>query len=285
MLRFSLPQTFTALMFFAILWTDTLLLGASRSLAEVGVYTIVGSLLQPATLVATAIGQMFAPRIAAEDARGDRATLGVMLKRVTYWNTAVSIPLFAMLAVIPGALLALFGPRYVSGAYALAILSIGQLINTCAGPLGQLINMSGRPYITAVNNAFVALLNLVMCAVLIPKYGMTGAACSTATALTLANLIKLVQVRVIFRLSPFRSSTVRTLLAIAVASAVALAMKPLPWPNALAEVVAISSVLMLVYGAVMWRFGTSAEDRELLVTAWRRIKRRAVRATPRPQGA
>src|SRR5262249_12296486 len=141
MLRFSLPQTFTALMFFAILWTDTLVLGHYRSNAEVGVYAIVGGLLQPATVVATAVGQMFAPRIAAEDAKGDVATLGKMLQRVTYWNTAVSIPLFVTLAVLPAPLLSLFGPQYVAGAAALTILSIGQLLNTAMGPLGQLINM------------------------------------------------------------------------------------------------------------------------------------------------
>ena len=65
-------------------------------------------LLIPATLVSTAIGQMFAPRIAAEDARGDRQALGTMLKRVTHWNTAVSLPFFATLALLAGSLLAIF---------------------------------------------------------------------------------------------------------------------------------------------------------------------------------
>ena len=58
---------------------------------------------------------MFAPRIAAEDARGDRATLGLMLKRVTYWNIALSLPVFLVLLLLPGPLLGLFGPRYEDG--------------------------------------------------------------------------------------------------------------------------------------------------------------------------
>ena len=60
-------------------------------------------LLSPAQTVSTATGQMFAPRIAAEDARGDRSTLEVMLKRVTYWNVSLAIPVFALLLLVPEA--------------------------------------------------------------------------------------------------------------------------------------------------------------------------------------
>ena len=57
------------------------------------------------------------------------------------------------LLLLPGPLLRLFGPGYATGATALAILAAGQLFNAATGPLGQLINMSGRPYLTLVNNA------------------------------------------------------------------------------------------------------------------------------------
>src|SRR3712207_9298863 len=97
---------------------DTLLLARFQSAAEVGIYAIVTRLIGPAMLVTTAVGNMFAPRIAAEDARGDRTALALMLKRVTYWNTAVSIPFFATLVLIPEQLLALFGSTYRSGATA-----------------------------------------------------------------------------------------------------------------------------------------------------------------------
>ena len=102
MLAFSLPQTLTTMLLQTILWTDMLLLGRLRTAAEVAVYTIAQRLLSPAQIISTATGQMFAPRIAAEDARGDRENLGRMLKRVTYWNLAASIPVFALLLVLPG---------------------------------------------------------------------------------------------------------------------------------------------------------------------------------------
>jgi O-antigen/teichoic acid export membrane protein len=274
LLRFSAPQTLTSTLFFAIVWMDTLMLARFRSAAEVGIYAIIGRLMTPATLVSTAVGQMFAPRIAAEDARGDHGVLQTMLKRVTYWNTAVSIPFFVSLMLLPVPLLGLFGPRYKAGATALAILSAGQLVNTAAGPLGQVINLSGRPYVTMLNNALVGALNVGGCIVLIPRFGMAGAAASTAGALTLVNLIKLVQVRVMFGIMPFRRDSLRLVLAAFSAAAIAapVAFAP-PWPGAAAELLAAGTVLFLGYLVIVWALGVGDEERELFTKGRVRIAR------------
>jgi stage V sporulation protein B len=277
-LRFSLPQTMTAMLFFILVWTDTLLVGRFRTAAEVGVYTIVGRLLTPATLVSTAIGQMFAPRIAAHR---DRETLSAMLKRVTYWNTAVSIPFFTIMMIAASPLLALFGPTYRSGAGALAILSAGGLINTAAGPLGQVINLSGRPYITLMNNAAVAAINIAVCLILIPRYGLVGAAIGEATALTLVNAIKLVEVRVLLDMSPFRLDCARAFAAAGMATACALPLVVLVhWNSPLLESAAVTSLLFLAYGWFALRLGMSEEDRQIFDAGIARFGRlRRVRAT------
>jgi len=253
LLRFSLPQTFTSLLLQTILWTDTILVGRLRTAAEVAVYTIVQRLLSPAQTVSTSTGQMFAPRIAAEDARGDRATLGEMLKRVTYWNVSLSIPVFGLLLLVPGPLLHLFGRGYSTGATALAILAAGQLFNAATGPLGQVINMSGRPYVTLANNAAVAALNIVGCVILIPRYGINGAACSTTASITLVNLVKLVQVRFLFGINPFRAETVRAIAAGVVAvGAAAPVVLLVAWPSALAEVAVATLIVLPLYAVVFW---------------------------------
>jgi O-antigen/teichoic acid export membrane protein len=277
LLRFSLPQTLTTMLLYTILWTDTLLLGRLRTAAEVGVYTIAQRLLSPAQTISTSTGQMFAPRIAVQHARGDRATLGSMLRRVTYWNLALSLPVFAALLLLPGPLLGLFGSAYEKGAAALAILAAGQLFNAATGPLGQMINMSGRPYITMLNNAAVAALNIGGCLVLIPRYGVTGAACSTTAAVTLVNVIKLVQVRVIFGLSPFSSRSVAAVGAALLAAGVTTPLVLLaPWSNDLAEVAVAGAVLVVAYAACFWSLAANAEERALL----RGGRRRAAPAAP-----
>jgi O-antigen/teichoic acid export membrane protein len=274
MLNFSGPQVLTSALLFVMLWTSALLLARYGTATEVGIYTVIGTLLLPATLVAQAVGEMFAPRIAAEDARGDRDSLAKMLKRVTHWNTAISIPCFAALAVMPGPLLSLFGSTYRDGATALAILGMGQLLNTVAGPLGQVINMSGRQYLTATNNALVAAINLGAGLLLIPRYGMTGAAIATSVALTLVNLLKLVEVRVMFGFHPFREDSARTFAAAAIAGAVAAPASVLAdGPAPLVEVLYVGSLLFAAYVAALWALGVSDEDRELFGLGRRKIAR------------
>jgi len=264
-LRFSVPQTLTTMLLNAILWTDILLLSHFRPAADVANYRIAQQLLSPAQTISTSTGQMFAPRIAAEDARGDRGTLGLMLKRVTYWNIALSLPVFAVLLLLPEPLLGLFGVRYEVGATALAILAAGQLFNAATGPLGQVINMSGRPYITMANNAAVAALNIAGCLILIPRYGMTGAAISTTGAITLVNTLKLVQVRMIFGINPFRRDS---LLALVAAVLAALAVSPLiaVWPgsSALLEVLVLGTLLLVVYLGLFWLIAAGSEERALI---------------------
>ena len=278
LLAFSAPQTMTALFFFGVARLDTLLLARFASASEVGIYSIATRLLAPASLLSTSIGQMFAPRIAAEDARRDRAALGMMLKRVTYWNTTVSLPFFAALAVIPAPLLSLFGEQYADGATALAVLAVGQLVNTAAGPLGQVINMSGRPYITMPNNAFVTLLNVGVGLVLIPRYGLVGAAVSTAGALTVGNAVKLVLIRTIFGLTPFRADTAKTLLAGAAATVAAATVAFVPaWPNALLASMVGLLALFAVYVFALRVAGLHDDEREV-VAATKAVVRGRVRA-------
>ncbi len=274
MLRFSLPQTLSVMLFWGVLWTDTVLLGRFGTAVEVGIYAVATRLLMPASAISTAVGQMFSPRIAAEDARGDRATLSRMLKRVTYWNTSVSIPIFLTLALIPGPLLSLFGETYSLGAATLAILAIGQLLDTAAGPLGQVINMSGRPHINMMNNAAVAGLNVVACLVLIPRYGMEGAAVSFAFSLALVNAIKLAQVRILFGIYPFRADTLRTLAAAGVAAgAAAPAAYLVDWTSPFLEVAVTTAIIFLVYAQAVRILGLSPEDRELFEAGRARIGR------------
>ena len=275
LLNFSVPQVMTAALFFFILWTDTLLLGHFETASKVGVYAVVGSLLVPATVVSTAVGQMFAPRISAADGRGDHETLARMLKRVTHWNTAISLPFFTALAVLSTAALGVFGHRYTVGATALTILALGQLLNTAAGPLGQVINMSGRQYLTMTNNAMVAGLNVLGCLLLIPPYGLAGAASSTALSLTLVNCIKLLEVRLLFRMHPFERSTAALFAAAALAAAATVPIALIPaWPGYLMEVVVGGTVLFGLYFLAVWRFGLTDEDRGLLLRGRARLRRR-----------
>ena len=117
-----------------------------------------------------------------------------MLQRVSYWNLAVALPILGSMAVLREPLLALFGRGYEAGAAPLVLLVIGQLVLNAAGPLTAVINLSGHPRVTLFDNALVFGANLVLCIILVPRYGMAGAAASTLVALCSVTLIQVGQV-------------------------------------------------------------------------------------------
>lgn len=273
-LRFALPQFLNSKVFWAVNRAEAFVLARYVSAETVGIYAIVHSLVAPVQHIAHSVSSMFAPRVAAREARGDMATLATMLKRVTNWNTAMSLPWFAFLMVVPAPLLGVFGGVYEEGATALAILALAQLVNTSFGPLGMVMNMSHRQYINLANNILAGALNVAVCLYLIPRYGMPGAASSFAISLTLVNVLKAIEVRIIFGIHPFRGATLNVFLAAAAAMAVALPVSFLPeWPDPILRILASGAALFVTYFIALRTFGLTEEEQELMALGRARIKR------------
>jgi len=88
-----------------------------------------------------------------------------------------------------------FGAEYADGAAALALISVTMLTATAKGPVDVLLLMAGRSR-TSLGNAAAALaVDLALCAVLIPHYGVLGAAVAWAAANVLRNTLAVTQTR------------------------------------------------------------------------------------------
>jgi O-antigen/teichoic acid export membrane protein len=274
MIGFSWPQTLSQSLYLATLWTDTLVLAHYGTAHQVGIYGLVVALLAPVSQLTVAVSQAFTPRIAGTHARGDNASMAQMLQRVSYWNLAVALPILGSMIVLRDPLLALFSHGYQAGAAPLVLLAIGQLVLNAAGPLTAVINLSGHPRVTLFDNALVFGANLVLCLILVPRYGMPGAAASTLIALCSVTLLQVGQVARLFRIHPFRDDQLRALAAGGVAALATSALTLLSWPAPLFEVVAGGLVFVAVYAAGIAALGVRDETRELAQRARDRLLRR-----------
>ena len=104
-----------------------------------------------------------------------------------------------------------------------------------------MINLSGHPRVTLFDNALVFGANLALCIILVPRYGMAGAATSTLVALCSVTLLQVGQVARLFRIHPFRDDQLRCLAAGLLAALVTAALTLLPWPSSLLEVASVDS--------------------------------------------
>ena len=170
--------------------TDIIMLGVIRSDEEVGVYRVV---VQVATLVVfglQAINQVLQPYFARLHVQGEHERLQRLVTYSARVILLLALPPVLVMVASGGPLLEfLFGAEYRLGALALAILALGQLANAAMGSVGMLLNMTGHERDTLRGVAIAAATNVVLNLVLIPPFGLEGAAAATAVTLLIWNFI------------------------------------------------------------------------------------------------
>ena len=90
--------------------------------------------------------------------------------------------------------MAWFGPAFESGAVCVLCLAFGQLVNALCGPVMYLLNMTGHERVAQRILWVAALLNLALNVWAIPRFGILGAAASTAATMVLWNVAAAVAV-------------------------------------------------------------------------------------------
>ena len=190
-----------------------MLLAGLRSPAEAGIYGPVAVLAPLFGVGLGALNGAFAPLIAKKHADGDMMGLQELYRVVTRWAVILAIPPVAIALASPMSLLSPWPGATAEAASALQIAALGQLLCTAVGSVNYLLIMCGRQRDTLYNALPAVGLNLVASLLLIPKYGVVGAALANAAATGLANLLGLLQVFRHLHIHPFSRSLVRPLVA------------------------------------------------------------------------
>ena len=200
---FSAPRGVAAAFQITIIWFDLLLLSHLRDATEVGIYGAASRAVTIGTFALQAIRLAIAPQISRLLARGDRAQAQTVYQTATWWLIVVSWPLFLSLAVFGPALLGVFGPGFDEGATALAILSMAMLVNLGTGNVTVVLLMGGKSSWNLLNTAVALVLNVGLNLVLIPRFGMEGAAIAWAVSIIVDNLMALTEVWLFLGMRPF----------------------------------------------------------------------------------
>jgi O-antigen/teichoic acid export membrane protein/Mrp family chromosome partitioning ATPase len=282
LLRFSTMSWLTGLASTGLIWVDIILLGLFATSAEVGVYSVATRLVHLATFVMLPISAAFAPRIADLYQRGRNESLRRTYAAAASWIIRLSLPAFVLLVIFPRELLALFGTGFVVGATVTVILAAGKFIDAATGPCGLMLNVSGRPALNLLDNIVVLVVNILLNLLLIPRYGIVGAAAAWAVSLAIVNLARVAQVWLALRMLPFDAGMRKGLVAAAGAFVAALLVRGRVQPPA--DLLVGAGVIVVVYLVLLRLQGLTAEDR-LVLARLRGRRRRPGWAGPPPQAA
>ena len=171
-------------------YSDIIILGFFHSNEDVGVYRAVGQLGTLVVFGLSAINQILQPNFAKLYASKD---IDKLQKIVTYSSFAIfifaSIPALVFFFFGEFILKFIFGDEFVIGFIPLVILTLGQLANAAFGSVGALLNMTGHEKDAMRGMMYSLGINIFLAFILIPQFGMLGAAISTAASLMVWNII------------------------------------------------------------------------------------------------
>lgn len=194
LLSTAVPFLWVAVLSFVMTWTDVLILGRVADRAEVGAYAIAARIASLVAFFLVAANSVVAPRFAALHAAGRTAELDRLARRAARITALLALPAVLLFTLAPAPVLRLFGPGFPAAAPALTVLAVGQFVNVATGSVGYLLLMTGNERLMQHNMAAAAGLNIVLNAVLAPRYGALGAAWATTLSLACLNLTAAVMV-------------------------------------------------------------------------------------------
>ncbi len=159
---------------------DILMLGALAHAEDVARYSAASRMAWFTAFGSIALGSVAAPLISAGIARGDMQELQKVLRSGTRRGFAFALVVSSVFAAFGSFILTLFGRDFTSAYPALIVLVAGQLVNAFWGLGSQVMIMMARQrQLVSVMVGAVAL-NALLNWLLIPAWGIDGAAAATA---------------------------------------------------------------------------------------------------------
>jgi len=211
---FGLPFIFISTAAIVIAQVDTLLLTYFRTLEEVGVYNVVLPISLLLLQFSNAISVILFPMCSELWAKGDKEKLIKVINFIYKYSFIFVIPIGLLIfSFAPSLLQVFFGEEYVVGSLAMRILLIGVILYTIANVNQYILAGIGKPKITAKIVIIVALFNFLGNLVLIPIYGIVGAAIMTTLSYVLALILSLKYLRKLISLKISFKSWIKTFFA------------------------------------------------------------------------
>jgi O-antigen/teichoic acid export membrane protein len=167
----------------------SIILGTLRESKLVGVYSVANQGAGLMLFVYMAANNALAPAFARLHVKGET----VRLQRLTTSSARLillfSLPIVLGLVVFGRYFLALFGSAFTHAYDALLILCVGQVVNAATGSGGWLLIMTGHEREAAWGSGIAALVNVGSNLVLVPLWGLNGAALAATGSYILQNLL------------------------------------------------------------------------------------------------
>ncbi|QRV15793.1 flippase [Haloterrigena salifodinae] len=171
---------------------DILMIGYFLESAQVGYYRAIQPLAMVVIIFLSSFVFLFMPIATKYYKRGSDDIVGELFSSTTKLVTIISFPVTLVFVLFANdVVVAFYGDAYTPAALTFTILVIGTYLRVFVGPNAAMIEAIGRTRVDLLSSVGGMLTNVVLNAVLIPRYGIPGAAVATSCGYLVYNLLEL----------------------------------------------------------------------------------------------
>jgi O-antigen/teichoic acid export membrane protein len=185
----SLPMILTSFIQLLNGRVDILMLGYFSDTGVAGIFGIAFKLSIITNFVIGAMKAIAMPKISELFWSNKRDELKRIVQFSTLFIFAFAFPVSLVLILFPEFILSLIDQEFTEGASVLRIFALMQLINAGSGMVAVFLNMSGNQVFFTRIVAITTTMNIVLNLILIPEYGMEGAAIATLLSTVTWNIV------------------------------------------------------------------------------------------------
>lgn len=187
----SLPMILTSFIQLLNGRVDTVMLGLfdSQSTGDVGVFTVALKISVITNFMIGALKSIAMPKISELFWAGKMENLNKVIGQSTKIIFLFAAPVSILLMIFPELILGLVKPEFAHGSTTLRIFALTQLFNASCGLVAIFLNMTGNQVFFTRLVAITTTANIVLNLILIPRFGMEGAAVATLIATASWNVI------------------------------------------------------------------------------------------------
>lgn len=196
----SLPMMITNSTNLIMNWLSTIIVGYYLLEQDVGIYNVAFKLSTLTALSLQAVNAVSAPKFAIYYNNNNYKDLKRVIHQSTKLIFWISLPIILIYFIFPSYILGVFGEEFQVGKTALIILTIGNFVNAISGSVGYLLQMTGYEKIMRNIMIITLLLNTILCLVLIPKYGIVGAAIGACVSNLFWNITAVIMIKIKFNI-------------------------------------------------------------------------------------
>ncbi len=254
---------------------QTFVLGILSIAADVGLFTIVARVNLVSRVTYRAIVAAVKPLFAAAQAGGDQRRLLSLYSATTRWTLTLNLPFFLVTVLYAETLLTVFGDPFAAGSLALILLAGGEAVVAATGTCGSLIDMAGHTRVKLFNSILWIVLQIGLSILLVPRWGVVGAAASMSASVAFINVLRVIEVRVLDKIQPYHGPFWKPIVAATVAGSVGFGLARLSGPvPSLGWVALQGATVFLLYAGLVIVFRLHPEDREIIDRMLNKIRRR-----------